>query len=60
MRGERMSRIRNILFAVLCGVVLAALPLAAQDAPAPDTTAPVVEDEGFDIEENLQCWGPDR
>ena len=51
-----MNRIRRLMFAMLCGGLLLALPIAAQDSPAPDATAPpVAEDEGqFDIEENLE------
>jgi Tfp pilus assembly protein PilP len=52
-----MSRIRRVLFAALCGAVVVALPLAAQEAPAPapDTSSSTVEGGGdFDIEENLE------
>jgi len=51
-----MSRIRRVLFAMLCGAVVVAFPLAAQEAPAPAeaATTTVAEDDGFDIEENLE------
>lgn len=47
-----MSRIRRVLFAMLCGAVVVASPLAAQDAPAADTAS--AAEGGFDIEENLE------
>lgn len=49
-----MSRIRRVLFAMLCGAMVIALPLSAQEAPAADTAGTVTQDEGFDIEENLE------
>lgn len=51
-----MSRIRNILFVVVCGVTLAAFPLAAQQEPVPatETAATAGDDGAFDIEENLE------